>query len=77
LSTSAPHFRRIEPQERGIKTGAANMSLLAHLFADVSAFDVAMALIAVGVFERVLYLLPEHMVGDGGWLLDLGPAPQE
>lgn len=53
------------------------MTLLGHifsLFADVSFFHVCMALIAVGVIERGLYLLPESVVGEGGWLLDTGRA---
>ncbi len=41
-------------------------------FADVSFFEVAMSLLAVGVIERALYLLPADMVGPGGWLLDIG-----
>ncbi len=48
------------------------MSLLSHLFADITFFEVAMALVAVGVIERLLYLLPEQVVGNGGWLLDTG-----
>lgn len=49
------------------------MTLLAQFFANVSVFEVGMALVAIGVIERVLLVLPETVVGDGGWLLDLGP----
>ncbi len=50
------------------------MTLLSHLIGDVTFFQVAMALVVVGVVERLLYLLPEHVVGNGGWLLDTGSA---
>jgi hypothetical protein len=33
-----------------------------------------MSLLALGVIERVLYMLPESVVGDGGWLLDTGAS---
>jgi hypothetical protein len=48
------------------------MSLLSHLFGDISFFEVCLALVALGLVERALYLLPETMVGEGGWLLDTG-----
>ncbi len=50
------------------------MSLLSHLFTDISFFEVSMSLVALGMIERMLYLLPEHIVGDGGWLLDTGAS---
>lgn len=42
------------------------------LLTDITFFEVAMSLIAVGCIERALYLLPDDMVGPGGWLLDTG-----
>jgi len=42
------------------------------VFADVTFFEVALSLLAVGLIERALYLLPSDMVGPGGWLLDTG-----
>lgn len=49
------------------------MSFFVLIPAGVSFFDLAMALLVVGLVERALYLLPADMVGDGGWLLDTGP----
>jgi hypothetical protein len=48
------------------------MSLLAYMLSDISFFEVAMSLLAVGLIERVIYLLPTEVVGPGGWLLDTG-----
>lgn len=48
------------------------MSLLSHLLSEISFFEVALSLLAIGVIERFIYLLPEAMVGPGGWLLDTG-----
>lgn len=48
------------------------MSILAYILSDISFFEVAMSLIAVGLVERVIYRLPADMVGPGGWLLDTG-----
>ncbi len=53
------------------------MTLLAHIlsiFAGVTFFQICLALIVVAVIERALYLLPESVVGEGGWLLDTGRA---
>lgn len=44
------------------------------LFADVTFQEVALSLIAVGLIERLLYLLPETVVGPEGWLLRIGTA---
>ena len=48
------------------------MSLIAYILSDISFFEVAMSLLAVGVIERFIYRLPTEMVGPGGWLLDTG-----
>ena len=48
------------------------MSLFAYILSEVTFFEVAMSLVAVGVIERYIYLLPADMVGPGGWLLDTG-----
>jgi hypothetical protein len=48
------------------------MSLLSHIVSDISFAEVALSLLAVGVIERFIYLLPVEMVGPGGWLLDTG-----
>ena len=48
------------------------MSLLQTLAAEISFFEVALSLLAVGVIERFIHLLPAAMVGPGGWLLDTG-----
>jgi hypothetical protein len=48
------------------------MSLFAYVLSEISFFEVAMSLLAVGVVERFIYLLPAEMVGPGGWLLDTG-----
>ena len=48
------------------------MSLFAYILSEVTFFEVAMSLVAVGVIERFIYLLPADMVGPGGWLLDTG-----
>lgn len=48
------------------------MSLIAYILSDISFFEVAMSLMAIGVIERFIYLLPTAMVGPGGWLLDTG-----
>ncbi len=37
--------------------------------ADLTFFDVSMSLLAVALIERLMYLLPESMVGPRGWLL--------
>lgn len=42
------------------------------LFTEISFFEVAMSLLALGLIERALYLLPSDIVGPGGWLLDTG-----
>jgi len=42
------------------------------LFSDISFLEVAMSLLALGLIERGLFLLPSDMVGPGGWLLDTG-----
>lgn len=40
------------------------------IFADITFIEVALALVAVGSFERfVMPLMPEEMVGPDGWLL--------
>lgn len=44
------------------------------LFADVTFQDVMLSLIAVGLIERLVYLLPETVVGPQGWLLRTGAA---
>lgn len=54
------------------QTGAAPMSF----FSDITFLDVTLSLIALGVIERLLYRLPETMVGPGGWLLDTGVADE-
>jgi hypothetical protein len=51
-----------------------HMSLLAHLFGDLSFFEVAMTVMALGVVERALLLLPETVVGENGWLLRVSSA---
>ena len=38
--------------------------------ADITFFDVTMALLAVAVIDRALCYLPPDMVGPGGWLFD-------
>lgn len=48
------------------------MSFLFQIPADISFFQVTMSLVALGLIERALYLLPEDMVGEGGWLYDTG-----
>ena len=48
------------------------MSLFAYILSEVTFFEVAMSLVAVGVIERFIYRLPADMVGPGGWLLDTG-----
>ena len=45
------------------------MSLLATLFHDVTFYQVALSLIALGIIERIMLLLPETVVGENGWLL--------
>ena len=50
------------------------MTLLQHIASEITFFNVCMSLIAVGLIERGLYMLPESVVGEGGWLLDTGPA---
>ncbi len=42
------------------------------ILADITFFEVAMSLLAVGVIERLMYRLPVEAVGPGGWLLDTG-----
>lgn len=49
------------------------MTFLAQFFANVSFLEVGLTFVAIGVIERALLLLPETIVGNGGWLLDLGP----
>ncbi|GGL76102.1 hypothetical protein [Wenxinia marina] len=53
------------------------MTTLTAFIADVTCFEVVVSLLAVGVAERLLYLLPASVVGPGGWLLDTGPAAAE
>ena len=48
--------------------------MLTHFFAEITFFELGMTLIALGVIERLLYLLPRDVVGPGGWLLDTGAA---
>lgn len=48
------------------------MSLITYILSDISFFEVTMSLLAVGVIERFIYLLPTEVVGPGGWLLDTG-----
>lgn len=50
------------------------MSLLGHLFNDISFFEVALSFVALGLVERGLLLLPESVVGERGWLLRLPSA---
>ena len=45
------------------------MSLFQTLFADITFFEVAAALIVVGLVERIVIRLPETVVGPEGWLL--------
>ena len=45
------------------------------ILANITFFEVAMSLLAVGMIERMIYRLPAAMVGPGGWLLDTG-APE-
>jgi hypothetical protein len=42
------------------------------LFADITFYDLALSLIAVGLIDRILCELPESMVGPKGWLLRTG-----
>jgi len=42
------------------------------LFADLTFYDVALSLIAVGIIDRILCELPESVVGPRGWLLRTG-----
>lgn len=44
------------------------------LFADVTFFEVAMSLLAVGIIERVWLSLPESVVGPEGWLWRTEPV---
>ena len=46
------------------------------LFADITFFELTMALVFVGSVERLVAYLPEEMVGPNGWLLTTGPAKQ-
>ena len=48
------------------------MTLFQSMFADITFFDVAMSLIALGMIERVVVRLPETVVGPNGWLLNTG-----
>lgn len=48
------------------------MSLIQFIAAEISFFEVMLSLLAVGVIERFIYLLPITAVGPGGWLLDTG-----
>ena len=42
------------------------------LFADITFYDIALSVIAVGIVDRILCELPESMVGPSGWLLRTG-----
>ena len=44
------------------------------LLADISFFEITMALVTVGVIERLVAFLPEEMVGPEGWLLQTGKS---
>jgi uncharacterized membrane protein YqhA len=44
--------------------------LIMTMFADITFIEVALALVALGSFERfVMPLMPEEMVGPDGWLV--------
>ncbi len=45
------------------------MTLFQTLISEITFFEVAMSLLAVGLIERVVVRLPETMVGPEGWLL--------
>lgn len=50
------------------------MTALAQLAGDITFFEFGMSLLALGAIERILFSLPEDIVGPGGWLLDTGEA---
>jgi len=47
------------------------MSLLAFLDGNITLTEIGLAMITLAVVERILHRLPDHIVGPGGWLLDL------
>lgn len=66
-ATSPSRFRLLFP----LSLNARNKGMLPMLFfADVSFFDVAMALVFIGMAERLLLgYAPAEMVGPEGWLI--------
>lgn len=38
--------------------------------ADITFFDLSMALLAVALIDRILCHVPPELVGPGGWLFD-------
>ena len=68
----APAFARFAPRLAVTPVCGDELENTMSLLQDISFFDVTMSLIAIGVIERLLYLLPEDIVGPGGWLLDTG-----
>ena len=73
-----PSFRhRTQPLKWDRQNAAPKdrmQTMLTHFFAEITFFELGMTLIALGVIERLLYLLPRDVVGPGGWLLDTGAA---
>ena len=47
------------------------MSLLAFLYGNITLTEIGLAMITLAVVERILHRLPDHIIGPGGWLLDL------
>ncbi|MCC5975333.1 MAG: hypothetical protein JJT81_14955 [Rubellimicrobium sp.] len=42
------------------------------VLAQISFFEVAMAMLTTALIDRLVCVLPPGMVGPGGWLIDTG-----